>query len=107
MCTQAQINQLIHHVVYDKMPIPEAAFKTNITEKKARDYYKRYSQDPNHAIPKQLQRILRSHLQTKVEKLVGYIVNDKMSIRDACLKADMAETTARKYYLIYREMPSH
>jgi transposase len=105
-CSQGQINALIRYIVNDKMSIENASIKANMSERTGGKYYHRYLNDPDHKIPTVLARTQRSFTQEKINEVIGYIADDKMSISAASLKANMSENAAKKYYDQYLEDPT-
>ncbi|KAI8880233.1 hypothetical protein K501DRAFT_275811 [Backusella circina FSU 941] len=109
-CTKKRIKELIDYIIHGKMSLLAASIKTNICESTARKYYLKYLNDPNHEIPSSS---VKSRCiggiactQEQVKGLIDYIVNEKMSIQAAAVKANMSEPTARKYYLEYLNDPN-
>jgi transposase len=99
MYTQEQIGNLIRYINDDKMTLTEASAKADMTYSSAHQYYNRYLKDPNHAIP--VQRLKQSYTQDQKEAFIGYIINDKMSIKAASKKARVNNNTGKIYYRNY------
>jgi hypothetical protein len=97
--TQEQIGNLIKSVVDDKMTVKEASVKANMSYCSAYYYCNRYLKDPNHNIP--IPQLRQFYTQEQKNKLLGYIVNDKMSIAAASKKAKISLTVAYAYYHKY------
>jgi transposase len=97
--TQEQTGNLIKYITQDKMTLKEASAKADMVYKSGRRYYNRYLKDPNHNIP--IPQLQQSYTQEQREVFLGYIINDKMSIKAASKKAEMNHGTARDYYLNY------
>jgi hypothetical protein len=97
--TQEQISNLIKYIDTDKMTVKEASAKANMAYKSGRRYYAKYLKDPNHNIP--IPRLARNYTQDQKNKVIGYIINDKMSITAASKKAKMNFGTAQRYYHNY------
>jgi hypothetical protein len=109
-CTQEQITKLIGHLVNDNMSIRVAAVKVNMCDTSAKKYYTQYLEDPNHEIPapKTTGSPASTRItQDQITEVIGYIVNDKMSIKKAALKTNIKPCAARKYYLQYMNDPNH
>jgi transposase len=97
--TQEQVENLIRYIDTDKMTLKEASAKTNVSYHSGYYHYSRYLKDPNHNIP-----VLRSHpyyTQDQRNEFIGYIINDKMSVKAASKKAKISHTTALNYYHNY------
>jgi hypothetical protein len=104
LCTHEQIKKMIHHIIKDNLSVKEASRRANMSATSALKYYKKYVEDPEHNIPIPYNCANRSPkkcTQGQINALIGYIVNDKMSLATASVKADMGEMTGRKYYEIY------
>lgn len=104
LCTYEQVKKMIHHIVEDNLSINEASRRANISATSALKYYKKYVEDPEHKIPISYNGANRSPkrcTQAQINALIGYIVNDKMSLATASVKADMSEVTGRIYYELY------
>jgi transposase len=97
--TQEQVVDLIKYVDDDKMTIKEASAKANVHYDSGKYYYNRYLKDPNHTIP--IPQLRQFYTQEQKNKLLGYIVNDKMSIAAASKKAKISLTVAYAYYHKY------
>jgi transposase len=97
--TQEQINQLISYIVDDKMNVRAASRKANMEQSTAAKYYRQYLKDNNMKIP--VKRVMKHYTQDNVNELIRYIVDDKMSIAAASKKANITNTTSRKYYHQY------
>jgi hypothetical protein len=104
---QDRVKKLIGYIVDNKMPLQEAAIKANISERTAKRHYLTYLNDPNHAILVPFERIWKSFTQDQIDTLIGYIVNDNMSIEMASSKAKMSRGTANNYYQQYLNDPDH
>jgi hypothetical protein len=94
--TQDQKNALIGYIVHDKMSLRAASRKTDMACSRGHKFYHQYLEDHNldTPIPKRL-------TQDQKNALIGYIVNDKMSIRAASRKANMAYSSGHKFYHQY------
>jgi transposase len=97
--TQKQIKELISYIVDDKMSISAASRKANFNKASARKYYRQYLIDNNMEIP--ISKTNKRYTQDQINQLIGYIVDDKMSILAASKKANMSGNTAGKYYHLY------
>jgi transposase len=97
--TQEQIKEVISYVVDDKMSIAAASRKVSFNEDSARKYYRQYLNANNMEIPV----TKKTYTQDERNQFIGYIVDDKMTIRAASKKANMCEATGRKYYHQYRK----
>jgi hypothetical protein len=107
--THEQIKSLIQHVD-NGMKFPAAAKLANMTIHTAERYYEKYMRDPNKNIPvPNFDAIAptKALLYDKVKALIGYIVDDKMSVNAASIKASMCAKTGKKYYDKYLEDPEH
>jgi hypothetical protein len=95
--TQEQINEVISYIVDDKMSINAASRKANIGHSAVSRHYQQYLKDNNMEIP------VPKKFFTKDQKnqFIGYVVDDKMTIKAASEKANMNECTGQKYYRQY------
>jgi transposase len=94
--TQNQIKQVISYIVDDKMSIAAASKKANVSLNTAYRHYYRYLEDHN------IDRLIGKYTtQEQKSELIGYIVDNKMSIKAAAKKANMSQSTGRKYYQQY------
>jgi transposase len=91
--TQDDINKLVGYIVDDKMSIGAASKKANMNYHTGRKYHQKYLQ--NHLLDDPFQNDIA---QERKSKLIGYIVDDKMSIRAAAKKANVTLTTGQKWY---------
>jgi hypothetical protein len=73
-----------------------AAKKANMGLTACHKYYLQYRKDHNIAV-----HIPKCITQDQIDKLIHYIVDDKMSINRASKKANMTCTTGTKYYQRY------
>jgi transposase len=102
--TQERIKKLIDCIVNDNMSITAASKQLDMSNHTARRYYRLYLDDPQRRIPTPHDYKMRvSHAQ--IRKLIGYIVNDKMSMLAASIKANLGENTVKKYHLKYLNDP--
>ncbi|KAI8879689.1 hypothetical protein K501DRAFT_276298 [Backusella circina FSU 941] len=76
-----------------------------MSETSASKYYTLYSNDPDQKIPVPGGGGNIPCSQDQINKLVGYIVDDKISLRQASLKASMSQFTGTKYYSKYIHHP--
>jgi transposase len=93
--TQDQINELIGYIVDDKLNTTAASKKVNMSVVTGRRYYRQYLKDNNLA---PIQKVITQEQQSE---LIGYIVDDKMSIKAASKKANISSTSGQKYYHRY------
>jgi transposase len=104
--TQEHVKKLIDCIVNDNMSITAASKQLDMSNHTARRYYRQYLNDPHRRIPMPKTSSKRcSHAQIK--KVIGYIVNDKMSILAASIKAHLRENTAKRHYLKYLKDPKY
>jgi transposase len=94
--TQEQIRDFIKYVNIDKMTVKEASKKANVTHDSARRYYNKYLEDPDHNIP--VPQLSPAYSKDQIAKFISYLVDDKMSIKDASIKANLTITAGKKYY---------
>jgi hypothetical protein len=88
------------------MAIVVAVKKAGMAASTARTYYARYLYDPNREIP--VPHTRSSHLnctKKQVRDVVGYLVNDNMSLATASAKAKMSIYNASEYYDAYLNDP--
>ncbi|KAI8884281.1 hypothetical protein K501DRAFT_271817 [Backusella circina FSU 941] len=108
--TEEQIQNLIGYIVKDKMSIVDASLKTNMSVQSGGRYYHQYLKDPDREIPiprKATHSFRKPCTQEQISELIGYIVNDNMTLNDASIKANMSVSTATRYYRRYRNDPNH
>ncbi|KAI8887217.1 hypothetical protein K501DRAFT_268975 [Backusella circina FSU 941] len=77
ICTQDQIERLVHYMV-------TLLVKTY---------------DPEHRNPNPKEMYGKQFTEDQIRELIGYIVDDKVSLLTAAIKLKMSETTAKKYYI--------
>ncbi|KAI8882582.1 hypothetical protein K501DRAFT_273529 [Backusella circina FSU 941] len=108
-CTQDQIKRLIGYMTDGKTTILAASLKTGMCYSTARKYYKMYLNNPDHEIPIPSIRIGKRcphFTQTKIHKVLGYIINDKMSIAAASRKANMSYNSVTRHYNKFENNPN-
>jgi transposase len=100
--TQDQREAFIHYVINDKMSMRAASKKAKMNPGTAKDYYRKYfkQQNPDVATPIHI-ATHKCYTQEQIKEVIGYIVDDKMTIKDASRKANFNETSARIYYQHY------
>jgi transposase-like protein len=96
--TQEQIKELIGYIVDDKMTIAAASRKANVCNTSTRKYYRQYLKD-NIKVPVKKKR--KHYTQEQRTELLRYIVDDKMNIKAASEKANVGDSSGRKYYRQY------
>jgi transposase len=99
MYTQEQIGNLIRYINDDKMTVTEASAKADMTYNSARQYYNKYLKDPNHNIS--IPQFHQCYTQDQKNEFIGYIINDKMSVKAASKKAKINYATGYAYYHKY------
>jgi hypothetical protein len=99
MYTQEQIGNLIRYIDTDKMDVKKASAKANIPYDSGKYYYAKYLEDPNHTIP--IPQLHPSYTKDQKSEFIGYIVNDKMSMRAASRKAKIKSEAVRHHYHKY------
>ncbi|KAI8889728.1 hypothetical protein K501DRAFT_282090 [Backusella circina FSU 941] len=106
-CTQEQINALISYIVDDGMTVPAAARQASMSVCSGRKYYQLYTDDPERRIPIQTRKVCSGNgfSQEQIDVLIRYIVEDKMTLKAASIKANMSKGTAGKYYRRYIKNP--
>jgi transposase len=107
--TYEKIEALINSIIHDKLTIDEAAKKAGIHKKTAMNYYTKYMTDPERSIPVRAtigSSVQKVYTQENVKKVIDYVENDKMTIRDAAKKLDMGESSAYIYYNKYKNDPN-
>jgi transposase len=102
--TQEHVKKLIDLIVTDNMSITTASKKVDMGNHTAQRYYRQYLGDPQRRIPMPKNSSKRASY-AQIRKLIGYIVNDKMSMLAASIKADLRENTAKRHYLKYLNDP--
>lgn len=86
----------------------EAADKVGLTENSVHYYYSKYLNNPKHETPVPGKPTIFAHkspTQEQINKLIKYIVEDKMSIMEASRKAHIHHYSARVYYKAYLKDP--
>jgi hypothetical protein len=104
--TQDQKNEFIGYIVTDKMSLPAASKKVKMGLGAARHHYRKYfkQQNPNIPAPSHIVTLKRSpkqQLNEAINEAMGYIINDRMSIRAASIKANVCHSTTGKRYRQY------
>jgi transposase len=96
-CTQEQIKEVISYIVKDKIAVTAAARKANMSQQSAARHYQQYLKDNNiePPVPK------KYFTKDEINQLIGYIVDDRMTIKAASEKANMNESTGHKHYRQY------
>lgn len=102
--TQDQIANLIKYVVDDGVTVPAAAAKANMNYSTSRYYYLKYLKDPNRNIPK-LAAVKCA--QEQINKLIDYMIDDKMTLREAATKSNMSYGSGLKYYRNFLKDHNH
>lgn len=99
--TNERIQQLFGYIIGDGMSLNSASKKSGLGYSTVQRYYWRYLLDPNHKIPKPAPQFQQIKTYDEIKALIGYIQDNKLSIHQASLKANMAYRTSKKYYLKY------
>jgi transposase len=94
--TQNQRSELIRYIVDNKMSIRAASNKENMSNESGYIYYRQYLKEHSLDVP-----IRKRVTQEQKSELIGYIVDDKMSINAASKKANMHQATGYNYYHRY------
>jgi hypothetical protein len=98
--TQEHIANLIGYIDDDNMTVSKASEKAGMTYVAGRYYYHKYLEDPDNNIP--IPYNGQACTQEQKEAFIGFIVNDKISIRAAAKKkTNMDSNTAKKACRIY------
>jgi transposase len=105
--TQEKINQLVDYIVNDNMSVTAASHKLNISSNTASYYYKLYKNDPEKRIPVPRYDISKIFKQEQIGNLIRYIDTDKMTVKDAAAKANLAYKSGKYYYNKYLKDPNH
>jgi transposase-like protein len=105
--SQEQINQLIHYIVNDNMGITKAARKANMSEGSGSYYYKFYKNDPEKKIPLPRNQTSKAYTQEQIGSIIRYINDDKMTLTEASVKANMLYSSGKYYYNKYLNDPNH
>jgi response regulator of citrate/malate metabolism len=102
--SQEKIQELIHYLVDEKVSLAAASRKAKISEKCSRKLYRRYlkaqKSAPNDS------RTCRPCTQETINQLIGYVVDDKMSIAAASRKANISYDAGKRYYRKYKRQLS-
>jgi hypothetical protein len=93
--TQDEKDELIGYIVDDGMSIKEASAKLNMCAGTGLKHYNRYLKDYNLTAP------LLKFPQERIDELIGYIVDGKMSVMAASKKANMSNSAGHRYYHQY------
>jgi transposase len=100
--TQDQIKKLITYIVDDNMSLCVASKKANMTRYSAEKYCRQYLNDPNRTIPSpRVGNGYQFYTDDHIKQFIGYIVDDKMTIKAASKKASMSYTSGQKHYHKY------
>jgi hypothetical protein len=99
MYTQEQIGNLIRSINDDKMTVTEASAKADMTYNSARQYYNKYLKDPNHNIS--IPQFHQCYMQDQKNEFIGYIINDKVSVKAASKKVKINYFIGYTYYHNY------
>jgi transposase len=105
--SQEQINQLVHYVVNDNMSVTKAARKANMSRGSGFIYHKLYKDNPEKKIPLPRNQTSTMYTQEQVGNLIRYINDDKMTLTEASVKANMAYKYGVHYYNRYLKDPNH
>jgi response regulator of citrate/malate metabolism len=105
-CTQKTINQLIGYIVDDKMSIAAASKLANVSYSTGKSYYGDFMADPKHAIPTARHLTSQSATPEKLDALIGYIIDDKMTIIAASRKANISYGSGKRHYCKYKRQLS-
>jgi hypothetical protein len=93
--TPDKINEFLRYLYHDEMTIAAAAKKANMSEPTGRKYYEQYVENQH------LEVSPRFITEEQKRELIGYIVDDKMSVTAASKKANMAYHSGNIYYRRY------
>jgi transposase len=101
--TQNQIKRFIGYIENDKMTLAKAARKAKISDPTGQYYYSVYQNDAKKNIPVPLKKSIAQiqHINEATQRLISYIVDDKMTLLTASIKAKVSLTTARRIYTSY------
>ncbi|KAI8887159.1 hypothetical protein K501DRAFT_269130 [Backusella circina FSU 941] len=108
--TQENIKKIIDYVDNEKMTVRDAAKRLNMGESSAYIYYNRYKNDPEKKIPipnKKGSLGKKYATPQQIKDLIRYIVDDKLSLKNAATKAEIPYSTANAYYIKYLRHPNH
>jgi hypothetical protein len=94
--TQEQIKEVIGYIVDDNMSVRAASKKANITPYIAGIHYRQYLNGNNTEVL--VGKYSKRYAQHKINQLINYVENDKMSIRTASKKANLAYSTGQRHY---------
>ncbi|KAI8882609.1 hypothetical protein K501DRAFT_273556 [Backusella circina FSU 941] len=94
-CTQDQVSNLIRYIRVDKMTIMETSIKANMSYQSSCTYHRKYIHNPNNAIPKPRARGSLGIMctQSQIDRLIGYIDDDKMTLSATTRKAKICFRT--------------
>jgi AraC-like DNA-binding protein len=105
-CIQKQISDLIGYINNDKTAIVVAVKKAGMAASTAKKYYARYLYDPNREISMPHNRSSNLNCtKQQVRDMIGYLVNDHMTLNDTSAKANMSRYNARRCYDTYLNDP--
>jgi hypothetical protein len=110
--------RLISYIVDDKMTFLTASIKAKVSLATARRIYASYLKSSNRSNrslyhPRQentngrINKYTKRCTRNQIRRLIGYIVDDDMSITAASIKANMTHATGKKYYQLYLNSPNH
>jgi transposase len=97
--TQEQIKQVVSYIVDDKMSMAAASRKANFSHMSAGKYYRKHLKDSNMEAP--VSKMSNRCTQDQIDKCIGYIVDNKMTIKAASKKANIHYYSGRNYYRQY------
>jgi hypothetical protein len=87
---------LIGYIVDDKMTVAVASKKVKMSVDTGRKYYRQYLKEHSLDMPMPIR-----YTQEQKNELIGYIVDDKMTITAAAKKANMSRSAGHVYYCQY------
>jgi hypothetical protein len=95
-CTQGDINKVIGYIVDDKMSIKAASEKVNMSLSTGYKYYRQYLKE--HSVDSSIRKRIT---QDQINEFIGYIKDNKMNVKAASRKANLAYTTSHRHYHRY------
>jgi hypothetical protein len=93
--TQDNVNEFLRYMVDDKMSVHAASIKANMSNAAGYRRYYQYLKDRN------IDRSIKKYTQDQINQLIGYIVDEKMTIKAASKKANLARSTCLRHYHQY------
>jgi transposase len=100
--TQDQKNEFIGYIINDKMSVNAASKKAKINTGTAQRYCRKYFKEENPGIARPSHIVThKCYTQETIKEVIGYIIDDKMTIATASRKANICAMSAGRHYRQY------